>query len=66
MRYEMHLVAFDMLDQVHLALTVRDTSLEYPEQRESAVNVVDDVQGVGESDPRQWARDVLVAMLEDL
>jgi hypothetical protein len=66
MRYEARMTAFDMLDQVHVALVVFATD-DYPGA--PTVRVVQSsttVQGTGESDPYQWARDALVACLEDL
>lgn len=64
MRYEVRMTAFDMLDQVHVALVILQTHRDG-----SPVSSVLDartttVRGTGESDPLQWTRDALVAALE--
>lgn len=66
MRYEARLTAFDMLDQVHIVLGVfqSDGLSEVPHTL--VAQRVLTVRGTGESDPFQWARDALVAALEDL
>jgi hypothetical protein len=66
MRYELRLTAFDMLDKVTVATVVLEAS-DIPQVSTQVVHrSVSTVQGTGESDPLQWARDALVAALEDL
>ena len=66
MRYESRMTAFDMLDQVHIALVVFATDDAPGSSTVRVVQHSTTVQGTGESDPFQWARDALVACLEDL
>lgn len=66
MRYELRLTAFDMLDQVHVALVIVEASDTHQVSMQVVHRSVSTVQGTGESDPLQWARDALVAALEDL
>lgn len=66
MRYEARVTAYDMLDQVAIALVV----LEAGDQPQISTRVVlrsmTTVRGTGGSDPSEWARDALVAILETL
>lgn len=66
MRYELRMTAFDMLDQVHVALVVMEQSDDGTAIRQAALRSVTTVRGEGESDPSGWARDALVAALETL
>lgn len=66
MRYELRVTAFDVMDKVHVAAALYEAS-EIPQTSSRLVGTrVTAVQGTGESDPWQWARDALVSMLEDL
>lgn len=66
MRYELRLTAYDMLDTVAIATVVLEAG-DMPQVSTRAVHrSVTTVRGTGESDPLQWARDALVAALEDL
>lgn len=66
MRYEARVTAYDVLDQVCVALVVLET-LDYPEfSTQVVLRSVTTVQGEGEPDPSAWARDALVALLETL
>lgn len=60
------MTAFDMLDQVHCAMVVQASTELGPVSSEVAHASTTTVLGTGESDPREWARDALVAMLETL
>lgn len=66
MRYELRFTAYDMLDQVHCVLAVFGPDMPGSITSEMVVQSSTTVQGTGESDPLQWARDALVAMLETL
>lgn len=66
MRYEARITAFDLLDQVHVALVVVDTSRPAEEGARTVLTLVDTLQGEGVSDPREWTRDALVSLLEAL
>lgn len=66
MRYELRLTAFDMLDNIHIVLTLEDSGFDYPISRTVALQTVTTVRGTGESDPSAWAKDALVAALETL
>lgn len=66
MRYELRLTAFDMLDQVHVVLTLVDSGSDYPVTYTTVLSRATTVRGEGESDPSRWARDALIAALETL
>lgn len=66
MRYEMRVTAYDMLDQVHVVVAVYGPDMPGSITTEQVVQSSTTVQGTGESDPLQWARDALVAALEML
>lgn len=66
MRYELRLTAYDMLDQVAVATVILEAG-DIPQVSTKVVRrSVTTVRGTGELDPSQWARDALVAALEDL
>lgn len=64
MRYEAEFHAFDMLDQIHLTVRVWGADGALVQERQVAYQVTDTIPGQGESDPREWLKDALVAMLE--
>lgn len=66
MRYEMRLTAYDMLDSVVCSLVLLSTEQPDPIRWETVLSTATTIQGTGESDPREWARDALVATLEAL
>lgn len=66
MRYEMRLTAYDMLDSVVLSLVLCDTTPEAPVHWETVLSTATTIRGAGVTDPREWARDALVGMLEAL
>lgn len=66
MRYEARIAAYDVMDQVMTALVVQATG-DHPGSRpEVVLTIATTVPGTGESDPTEWARDALVALLEVL
>lgn len=66
MRFDLSVLAFDVLDQVwataHLTMTEDTPGAPRIPVLHKAVRVA----GTGETDPRQWTEDVLVALLEEL
>jgi len=66
MRYEARVTAFDVLDQVHVAVVVYGPELEGSIGQEVVMSTSVAAQGTGESNPRQWTIDALVALLEVL
>jgi len=66
MRYELRVTAFDMLDQVNVAIVCLEAS-DIPQVSTTVVlRRVTAVRGTGEQDPEEWTRDALVAALEAL
>lgn len=66
MRYEARVTAYDVMDQVTVSIVVQRTA-DTPEERPATVLCMSTtVQGEGEADPREWARDALLGMLEAL
>jgi len=66
MRYEARVTAYDMLDQVAIALVVLEAA-DIPQISTRVVlRSTTVVRSTGESDPREWARDALIAALETL
>lgn len=66
MRYEARVTAYDMLNMVCVAVVVYESDPDAPVLREPVVTSTTTVRGTGESDPREWARDALLAALESL
>ena len=64
MRYEAEVQAFDMFDQVHVSAVVYSTRPGPDYTREPEAMITGFLPGTGESDPREWLRDVLVALIE--
>lgn len=66
MRYEARVTAYDMLDQVTVVLCVYSTADQVEGGSQLVLQRGTTVQGTGELDPTEWARDALVAALETL
>ena len=64
MRYQMNLSGYDMLDQVHVAAHIIDFADRTEKGYAQVFEMTTDVPGVGESDPREWFKDALIAALE--
>lgn len=58
--------AYDCMDTVHVIVSVRSTTADRSEAIESLLHTATTIPGVGESDPREWLRDVLIGALEAL
>jgi hypothetical protein len=66
MRYEARITAYDVLDQVCVALVILEAD-DAPQVSTRVVHrSVSTERGTGESEPLQWARDALVQALENL
>lgn len=66
MRYELRMNAYDMMDQVAIALVIIGTNMDGDNAIEKVLTRASTVRGTGESDPREWAIGALVAALETL
>lgn len=66
MRYEARLTAYDMLDRVCVSLVVLEAGEAPQASQQVVLRSTTTVQGEGESDPSQWARDALITALESL
>lgn len=64
MRYEARVTAYDVMDQVWVGVTVHSQEDVLSTGSSVVLHMSEQVTGVGESDPREWLRDVLVALLE--
>jgi hypothetical protein len=63
---DISLHAYDVLDEVHVVLRIY-TADGYPGAASATVHTcATTFSGKGEEDPRDWARDALTAMLEEL
>jgi hypothetical protein len=64
MRYEARITAYDTLDHIVIAAVVLAAGNQPQASTEVVWRHLETLQGVGETDPRQWLRDILVAALE--
>lgn len=62
----MRVTAFDMLDQVHVAVVILEAADMPQAATRTVVTRVSTQRGTGESEPYQWARDALVQAVESL
>jgi hypothetical protein len=58
--------AYDVMDQIFISVSVRATTEDRSETIESELRLTTTIEGVGEDDPREWLRDVLLAALESI
>lgn len=58
--------AYDVMDSVHVSLTVREYDGRLVEGSEIVFQCQTTISGVGEPNPQTWAQDVLVGILECL
>ena len=66
MRYEARMSAYDVMGEVHCsAFVVRSGPIEQGPP-ETVLRATTTIQGVGETDPTEWLRDSLLALLESL
>ena len=65
-RFELRVLAYDVMDQVHVGVVIRDMETAVDHSAEWIPLVSTSVQGIGETDRRAWVQDALVAALERL
>ncbi len=65
-RFEMRCIAYDVLDQVHVAISFREQNDALDHHATWDALVVTTIQGTGETDRREWVQDALIAALEAL
>jgi hypothetical protein len=58
--------AYDLLDSVHVVANVRVSPDAASDDPPPALTIVTSVPGEGQTDAREWLRDALIALLEDL
>ena len=66
MRYELRVNAYDALDEVWVSATLLSTEPASPELARVVHHFLTTVRGTGETDPRLWTRDALLALLEEV
>lgn len=67
MRYYCTVSGYDMFDEVTVSAVVKCDRRDVGEQEPvELLRASTTVQGVGESDPREWLKDALIALLEEL
>lgn len=66
MYYSASLYAYDVMDRVSVTLAIRATGDTPESSIETVLHTATTVPGTGETDPRKWAMDALVAALETL
>ena len=66
MRYEARLTAYDMLDAITVALVIWESADDELSKPAVVLRTATTLRGVGETDPTEWTRDALVAILETL
>lgn len=64
MWYSATIIAYDVLDTVHIRVSVRQAGAAIGDPTEPVLQRTTTLPGVGESDAHEWLRDVLVACLE--
>lgn len=66
MRYEATITAYDVMDTVTVAYTLRERPDNPEEPTRTVLRGVTSVQGEGQPDPRVWLSDALLSALETL
>jgi len=64
MRYELSVIAYDVMDEVWLAVVLRGQPATGESTPPLRVTIQGSIPGTGELDAHQWARDALVGALE--
>lgn len=62
----MHVHAYDCLDQVHIAVSIRESDESGTTLMPWTALASTTIQGSGETDRRAWVQDALIAALERL
>lgn len=58
--------AYDVMDAVHITAEVRSVTGGEEGPTDAVLRATTVVSGVGETDPRKWLMDVLVALMEEI
>lgn len=66
MRYEARVTAYDCLDRVAVGATLYRSTDGLPQPQERVLGISVLARGTGETEPADWLRDALVALLEAL
>lgn len=66
MRYEAHVSAYDVMDQVTIGCIVRGQQSVAEGHPIVLLSIATEIAGEGISDPREWLRDALIGILEAL
>jgi hypothetical protein len=66
MRLEARITAYDVMDQIHIAAFVTGSTPPLGERPEPLLRVLATMPGEGQTEPREWLRDTLVALLEEV
>lgn len=66
MRYEARVTAYDVMHQVQVTLVVYSNEGAEEGHYQPVLSITDTVAGEGQGDPREWARDALLAIMERL
>jgi hypothetical protein len=59
MRYELRVSAYDVMDLVHIAVTVSETNGPSDATASTVLHMITTMRGRGLEDPRSWAQEVL-------
>lgn len=65
-RFEARVTAYDVFSTVHVSARVWDTNGNDPAFSEAQLEVSTSQQGEGIAEPREWLREALLALLEQL
>lgn len=66
MRFELRATAYDVMESVHVHMTLHQTTDNPTEPNPAALTWTSAIPGEGQTDPREWTRDALLALLEGL
>ena len=66
MRYELRVTAYDCLDQIVISTVLSGSSDNLSPTSGESLVLHSSIRGTGQLEPREWARDALLAALEDL
>jgi hypothetical protein len=66
MRYELRVTAYDALDEIWVSAVLMSTEHAGEGGPRAVLHYLTQVRGTGETDPRVWMRDALLALLEDV
>lgn len=66
MRYEARVTAYDVMHQVQVTLVVYSNDGAEEGHYSPVLSITDTIEGQGEGDAREWARDALLAIMERL